>query len=402
MRTEAFVVAARRTPVGKAGGALRRVPLGALAAPVLEAVLKDVGALPDDVDDVILGNTAGPGGNPARFAALTAGFGVQIPGVTIDRQCGSGLEAINTAVRMVQAGAGDLYLAGGVESASTAPWKMTRPTSIMGTPEVFARPHFAPPEVGDPDMGVAAENVARAHNISRQRQDQFAYASHRKALAAQAAGRFTGEIVPVTLDRRTPGQQNGAAVFQQDECPRADTSLEKLAALKPVFVPQGTVTAGNSCPINDGAAVVAVVSERKMAELGLSRALRVVDSAVAGVDPNLLGIGPVHAIERLLRRNPEMSLDDVDIIEFTEAFAGQVLACLDTLSITDGKVNVAGGAIALGHPWGASGAILVTRLFAEMVSLPDPNQEAPKQGIATLGMAGGMGIATLLERVSQR
>jgi acetyl-CoA C-acetyltransferase len=389
----AIVCAGRRTPIGRVGGALAHVPVERLAAPVLRAVLDGLGARPTDVDDVILGNAAGPGGNPARVASLEAGFDVTTSAVTVDRQCGSGLEAINLAARLVQAGAGDMYLAGGVESPSTAPWTVERPATPQALPRFAARARFAPATIGDPDMGAAAENVVREHGITRERQDRFALRSHEKAVAAAAAGAFDDELVPVSvaLEGSAP-----TAALERDECPRPDTSLERLARLKPVFRTDGTVTAGNACPVNDGAAVVAVLSERRARELGVTRGLRFVDAIAAGVHPDVLGIGPVTATRRLLERNSRVGLGDIGLVEFTEAFAGQVLACLDLLGLGEERVNVSGGTIALGHPWGASGAVLVTRLLTE-TARTEGGPSAPRYALATLGIAGGMGLATLFE-----
>src|SRR5215472_4023379 len=240
------IVAAKRTPVGRAGGVLAAVDVGGLLSAVLADVVHTVGVDPAEVDDVIVGNAAGAGGNVARLAALDAGLPLEVPGVTVDRQCGSGLEAVVLAARLVAAGAGDLYLAGGVESVSTAPWRVEPPRRRGELPRFYARAQFAPDAVGDPDMGVAAENVAREFGITRERQDAFALQSHQRAGAAIQAGRFAAEITPV----ETP--QGPVAA---DECPRPRTSLELLARSRPAFVPGGTVTAGNSCPLNDGAAV---------------------------------------------------------------------------------------------------------------------------------------------------
>ncbi|MFT7836991.1 thiolase family protein [Saccharothrix sp. BKS2] len=392
---DAVVVAARRTPIGRIGGSLATTTVDGLLAPVLVALVRDLGIDGGEVDDVVIGNAGGSGGNPARFAALAAGLGVDVPGLTIDRQCGSGLEAVNLAARLVASGGAEVVLAGGAESASTAPWRVERPTALHGTPRFYARPHFVPAEFGDPDMGVAAENVARLGGIGRERQDRFALDSHRKAVAATAAGRFAGELV--SLEVRVG---KSTVLVTEDECPRPDTSLEQLARLRPVFADGGTVTAGNACPVNDGAAAVAVVSGRRFRELGPRRGLRVVDSVTHGVDPEVLGWGPVPAVRALLSRNPDVSLGDVGVVEFTEAFAGQVLACLDELGIPEAKVNRGGGAIALGHPWGASGAVLLTRLFADMLGDLDPVSATARYGLATLGAAGGLGIATLVERVT--
>ncbi|HYE00376.1 MAG TPA: thiolase family protein [Alphaproteobacteria bacterium] len=382
----AYIVAARRSPVGRMGGALRDLPVEALAAPVLRAVVEDAGLDPAGIDEVMLGNAAGPGGNVARLSLLQAGLPLDVPGVTIDRQCGSGLEAVNLAAALIASGAADCVLAGGVESTSTAPWRAERPARPGGLPRFYGRARFAPDAIGDPEMGVAAENVARACGIDRARQDAYALASHAKAVAAQDAGRFDREIVPLPT---------GGGLVHRDECPRRDTSLEKLARLPAAFVPGGTVTAGNSCPLNDGAAIVAVVSARRWAALGRPPALRVRATAAAGVDPNLLGLGPVPAVERLLRRSG-VERGAINLVEFNEAFAAQVLASLDRLGLPESRVNRGGGALALGHPFGASGAILTVRLFSEML---DPKANAAL-GLATLGIGGGLGVATLVERVA--
>lgn len=384
------IIAARRTPIGRLGGVLRHLSVEALAAPVMNAVLADAGLEADAVDDVILGNAAGPGGNPARLAALAAGFPISVPGVTVDRQCGSGLEAINLAARLITAGAGDVYIAGGVESASTAPWRVERPASLYHTPRIYQRARFAPDSIGDPDMGIAAEEVGRQYGISRERQDRYALGSHLKSVAAQRSGRFDGEIVPV------PDLAGGHV--QRDECPRADTSMARLAQLAPAFVEGGRVTAGNACPINDGAAAVVIVSAARFRAMGARAGLRVVDSAAAGVDPRLLGTGPIASTRALFARRQGLTMEAVDLVEFNEAFAAQVLACLDSLEIAEAKVNVGGGAIALGHPFGASGAILIVRLFTEMVRGAGSSTDAT-MALATLGIAGGLGISTLLEAI---
>ncbi|SEA80217.1 acetyl-CoA C-acetyltransferase [Thalassobacillus cyri] len=374
---EAVIVKAKRTPVGKVGGVLSHIPPEELMRPLFENLITDID--PEEIDDVILGNVVGPGGNIARLSLLTAELPMTIPGVTVDRQCGSGLEAINMAARLVQAGAGDIYIAGGVESTSLAPWKIKKPASLHDPrgPELYTRARFSPDAIGDPEMGEAAENVAEHYDISREEQDTFALHSHQKAVNAQLSGNFEAEIVPV----------DGVKV---DECPRADTSLEKLHRLKSVFKPGGTVTAGNACPMNDGASAVMIMSLKKCKELGLKPLARFVDSTSAGVNPNLLGIGPIPAVEKLWKRQ-NLSQKDIDLVEFNEAFASQVIASLKALEISYDKVNRSGGALALGHPYGASGAILVTRLIHEMA------KGGARRGIATLGIGGGMGLATLLE-----
>ncbi|WP_173915376.1 thiolase family protein [Halobacillus sp. Marseille-Q1614] len=374
---DVVIVKAKRTPIGKVGGNLAHLPPENLMKPLLQCLTDDFD--PNEIDDVILGNVVGPGGNMARLSLLTAGLPITIPGVTVDRQCGSGLEAINMAARMIQAGAGDVYIAGGVESTSLAPWKIKKPASIhdLCGPEFFTRARFSPDSIGDPEMGEAAENVAEHYSISRAEQDEFSYHSHQKAVEAQEEGVFTEEIVPLEG-------------IDSDECPRPSTSLEKLACLNPVFKQGGSVTAGNACPMNDGAAAVLLMSLEKCQDLGLDPIARFVDSTSAGVDPNLLGIGPVPAVKKLWERQ-NLKESDIDYVEFNEAFASQVLASLKDLDIPHHKVNRSGGALALGHPYGASGAILVTRLIAEM------RRKSFKRGITTLGIGGGMGLATLFE-----
>ncbi|NSL52432.1 thiolase family protein [Calidifontibacillus erzurumensis] len=381
---EAVIVMAKRTAIGKVGGMFKDVPPEELAAAVIKNIIEECQLNPEEIDEVILGNVVGPGGNMARLSLLQAGMPVSVPGVTVDRQCGSGLEAIILAARLIQAGAGDIYLAGGVESTSLAPWKIEKPTSLYSNqaPKIFTRARFSPEEIGDPDMGIAAENVAEYYNISRKDQDLFALASHEKAVRSIKTGRFLKEIVPVRG-------------ISTDECPRDNTSFEKLKALKPVFKENGTVTAGNACPINDGAAICLIMSEEKCRRFGLKPKLRFIDAASAGVDPNLLGIGPVPAVQKLLKKR-NLSIEDIDIVEFNEAFAAQVLASLRELSIPLEKVNFGGGALALGHPYGASGAVLVTRLCTEM----EIYRGSVKIGLATLGIGGGLGLAALFESVN--
>ncbi|WP_018239007.1 thiolase family protein [Ensifer sp. BR816] len=371
------VIAALRTPIGRVNGGLAAIEPASLAALLIDRIVSDVG-IDREIDDVLLGNAANSAGNLARLAALEAGLPVAIPGVTVDRQCGSGLEAIILAARQIQAGAGQYYLAGGTESASRAHIRLRPPLARGEELQPVKRARMAPDVIGDPDMGVAAENVAMACGISRERQDRFALESHRRAVAAQMEGRFGREIVPV-------GTPTG--LVASDECPRANASAETLARLKPVFVRDGTVTAGNACPINDGAAVVLVTSLAEARRLGVSYALEFLDAATAGVDPNLLGLGPVPAMAKLRARNPALDVDKVDFIEFNEAFASQVLGSLDPLGISAERVNRDGGAIALGHPYGASGAILVVRLFSQMLATATDSE-----GLAMMGVGGGMGV----------
>ncbi|MCU0837610.1 MAG: thiolase family protein, partial [Rhodospirillales bacterium] len=280
--------------------------------------------------------------------------------------------------------------AGGTESVSTAPWRVERPARPGALPRFYARARFSPDSIGDPEMGEAAETVAQRCGISRARQDAYALLSHHKAIAARRQGRFAAEIVPL------PDGAGGRVM--DDECVRHDTSLAALARLPAAFIAGGTVTAGNSCPLNDGAAAVLIVSARRFHAMGLTAGLKFVDGAAAGCDPNVLGLGPIPATQRLLERSG-LAISDIDLIEFNEAFAAQVLACLDALGIAEQRVCIGGGAIALGHPFGASGAILVVRLFSELIRTPRPLPAAPT-GLAVLGVGGGMGVASLWQAVT--
>lgn len=381
------VVAAYRTPIGRAFGSLATVAAEDLLAAIIRRIVAETGIAPDDIDDVLVGNAAGGGGNIGRLAALTAGLPLSVPGVAVDRQCGSGLEAIIMAARLIQAKAGACFLAGGVESVSTAPWRVERPKANGALPRFYGRARFSPETVGDPEMGIAAENVARQFAIARQRQDEFALRSHWLAVAAAEAGLFQPEIVDISTTH---------GLVERDECLRPSTSLEALANLRPVFLRDGSVTAGNACPLNDGACLVLVMSRGMAKSLGIGKGLALIDSAAAGVDPNLLGIGPVASTKKLLRRQPGLSLASIDAIEFNEAFAAQVLASLDQLDIPADTVNREGGAIALGHPFGASGAILVTRLYSQLVRAGVPGAT----GLAMIGIGGGIGLTALFEFVA--
>ncbi|MEO0489251.1 MAG: thiolase family protein [Cyanobacteria bacterium J06659_2] len=394
---DAMIIAARRTPIGRVGGVFKSVSVEKLMAPVLRSLLADTGLGAAQVDEVVLGNAIGPGGNPARVTVLEAGFPESIPGLTVDRQCGSGLAAINMGARLVQSGAAQVVIAGGMESSSTAPWRVEKPCSLHELPRFTHRARFAPDAIGDPDMGIAAETVAERYHISRDRQDAYALQSHQRAIASIESGRFKAEITPVPLSSTTS--------IDTDECPRPTLTLKRLAKLPPAFQPDGTVTVGNACSINDGAAAVLMVSGEIFQRMGCSSGLRFVDAIAAGVDPNILGMGPVAAVHRLMKRHPMLSLAAIQHIEFNEAFASQVLACLDELGLEHDRVNVGGGAIALGHPYGASGAILVTRLFTEMVRrrhVEGRSSESQSLGLATLGIGGGLGIATLFECLSEK
>jgi acetyl-CoA C-acetyltransferase len=368
------VVAALRTPIGTAGSALADVTAADLAAPVLAAVAAAVGDEP--VQDVVLGNCTGPGGDVARVAALTAGLPVEVPALTVDRQCGSGLAAVDLAAALVTSRPG-VVLAGGVESASTAPWRY-----LPGDPpQRYRRAPFAPASLGDPEMGQAADLLAERAGVTRVRQDRYAARSHDLAVRTREAGGFVRETVTV-------------AGLEHDQRPRPGLHAERLARLPPAFRPAaegGTVTAGNSCGINDGAAVVAVVDAATHRRLDVP-GLRVLATATAGVHPGLPGLGIVPAVRLALDR-AGLGLDEMDVVELNEAFAGQVLACCDALALDPDRVCTEGGALALGHPWGASGAVLVVRLFAQLAEATDA-----RYGLAAIAVGGGQGVAAVVER----
>ncbi|WP_307028441.1 thiolase family protein [Arthrobacter globiformis] len=385
------IIAALRTPICRANGALKHLRSHELLAPVLTALLAETGMDAGDVTDVVIGNAVGAGGNVARLAALEAGLPVTVPGLTVDRQCGSGLDAIVLASRLVAAGGGT-YLAGGVESISTAPLRAHR--NDDGEPAFFSRAQFAPHPHGDPDMGVAAENVAREYGISRARQDEFALRSHRRAVAAEAGGTFVRETVPL------PGASGTApGTVTADDGPRPRLSEALMARFPAAFVESGTVTAGNSCFDADGAAAVVITSLARARELGAADALAVLGTETAGVEPRLLGIGAAAAASRLLAAQ-SVDAADVDLVEFNEAFASQTLACLDHLGIDSLRANADGGALALGHAYGASGAVLVTRLMAQARQAPAEAAAAEgKLALAMISIAGGMGTAALFRHI---
>ncbi|HEX6106852.1 MAG TPA: thiolase family protein [Gemmatimonadales bacterium] len=392
-----LIVAAVRTPIGRAGGALATVRPDDLAAAALRGVL-DRGALPPDrVDDVILGcaNQAGEDNrNVARMAALLAGLPVEVPGQTVNRLCGSGLQAVASAAHAIRAGEGALMLAGGVESMTRAPYVMLKPAKAWDrTPPAVADTtvgwRFTNPRLREEwtvSLGETAERVAERCGISREAQDAFALESQRRAHAALAAGVFEDELVSVPV-------RNGQATttVARDEPPRADVTPASLAALKPAFRRNGTVTAGSSSGINDGAAALAVASRAVAEELGLRPLARVVATAVAGVEPDLMGLGPVPATRRALAR-AGLTVDDLDLVELNEAFAAQAVACIRELRLDPARVNIYGGAIALGHPLGASGARLLTTLVHAL------RRTGGRYGLATMCIGVGQGIAMVVER----
>lgn len=378
-REAPVIVAARRTAIASSGRGLAAHTVDAVAAPVLSAVALQLAAAGRPIDEVILGNCLGPGGNVARISSLRAGLPEDVPAVTVDRQCGSGLEAVLHASRMVRSGDAELVIAGGAESASTAPWRFWPPEGEH-EPRRYTRAPFAPDGWPDPEMGPAADTVAERFGISRQRQDEWAARSHQLASAHRERGGFDAEIVSV----------DG---FNRDDRPRASLDASRLARFTGAFAQNGSVTAGNSCGISDGAAAMAVTTETVRAELGLP-GLRIVAVAAAGSDPALPGMGAVAAVQRLLAHTG-VDASELDAIEITEAFAAQLLAVSDALSLNENRISADGGAIALGHPWGASGAILLVRLAARMFA-----NDNERYGLAACSIGGGQGVAMLVERAA--
>lgn len=382
MAETAVVVAGRRTPIARLDGDLATLDAQALATVVVRALIDDIGIAPDAVADVILATAAGPGGNLARRVALDGGLATTVPGMTIDRQCGGGLDAIVLACRLIEAGAGDLYIAGGVESASTSPLRgEAAQDEGRGGRRFFPRRMFAGGGHDDPGMAESAETIAAEWGIPRTCQDAYAARSHQRAIAAQAAGRFDREIVPCVIPT-----SDGGHVVSHDSCPRATLTSERLARFPAILTAEGTVTAGNASQIADGAAAVVVASRRMAQRLGRS-GLRHVESCTTGVDPRLCGIGGVAAVRLLTQRNPQFHVGALTQVAFTEAFASQTLATIDDLGVDERVVNPNGGAIALGHPWGASGAIQVVRLLTDLGGVGGTS------GLALAAIAGGMGTA---------
>jgi len=398
--TDAVIVDAVRTPIGRHGGALARVRPDDLAAVPLRALLARTGIDPASVDDVILGcsNQAGEDNrNVARMALLLAGIPISVPGQTVNRLCGSGLQAIASAAQAIRAGEGECFLAGGVESMTRAPWVTLKPDAAFprGAPAVadttlgWRFTNAQMPAEWTISMGETAEVVATRCGVSREDQDAFAAESQRRTAQAVAAGRFADEIVPVTV-----AGAKGSTIVDRDEHPRPDATIEKLRAMKPAFASGGSVTAGSSSGINDGASAVLVMSRERAAASGQRAIARVVSSAVAGVSPEVMGLGPIPATRLALSR-AGLRMDDIDLVELNEAFASQAIACMRELGADPARVNVNGGAIALGHPLGASGARIVTTLVHEM------RRRESRYGLATMCIGVGQGIAMIVERIAE-
>jgi 3-oxoadipyl-CoA thiolase len=397
---EAVIVEALRTPMGRHGGILKDVRTDDLAAYIIAKLVEKTDINKDEIEDVYFGctNQAGEDSrNIARNASLLAGLPYTIPGATVNRLCGSGLEAINQAGRAIQTDHGDLFVAGGVESMTRGPWVMAKPSNAFQRGDVTLYDsslgwRFPNRRMGELysliNNGETAENVAEKYQVTRQEQDEFALGSHLKAVKAHEEGRLKDEMVPFEIAQR----KGSPLVYDNDEGPRADTSLEKLGALQPTFKKSGTVTAGNSSPLSDGAAALLLTTPQKAEQLKLKPLVRIVASAAAGVHPNYMGIGPIPATQKALKR-AGLTIDQMDLVELNEAFASQVIACIRELGIDPKKLNVNGGAIALGHPLGCSGARLMTTLIHEM------KKRGSRYGLATMCIGVGQGIATVLESV---
>lgn len=387
------IVAATRTPIGKFGGSLAKIPASELGALVIQELLRRAGLQGDQVNEVILGQVlqAGTGQNPARQAVIKAGLPVTVPAMTINKVCGSGLKAVMLAAQAIRDGDSDIVIAGGQESMSLAPhvlpnsrdgqrmgdWKLVDTMINDGLWDAFNQYH----------MGITAENVAKEHHVSRAQQDELALASQQKAAAAQDAGRFNAEIVPVTI----PQKKGDPVVFAADEFINRKSSAEALAGLRPAFDKSGAVTAGNASGLNDGAAGLLLMTDAKARELGLTPLARIASYASAGVDPATMGMGPVPASKKALQR-AGWQAKDLDLLEINEAFAAQACAVHQVMGWDLSKVNVNGGAIALGHPIGASGARILVTLLHEMI------KRDARKGIASLCIGGGMGVALCVER----
>jgi len=398
--TDAYVIDAVRTPMGRYRGALAGVRPDDMAAHTISAAIERTGLDPEAVCDVYWGaaNQAGEDNrDAARMASLLSGLPVEVPGVTVNRLCASGLEAINQASRALRLGEGDLYIAGGAESMSRAPWVVLKPESgLPRGPQTMhdtalgwrlINPRMAG-RYSTESMGETGENVAERYGVSREEQDRFALQSHMRAVAAAREGRFGNELVPI--EAPSANGRGETQLVEVDEGPRANTSLEKLGKLRPAFREGGTVTAGNASTLNDGAACVVLGSAERAEAMGAEPLGRIVSVGVAGVDPAYMGTGPIPAISRAVEA-ANLSIDDIDLIEINEAFASQVLACIAELGIEEERLNVNGGAIALGHPLGCSGARLMTTLVWEM------RRRRARYGVAALCVGVGQGVATVVE-----
>lgn len=399
---EVVIVDAARTPIGRYNGSLRHIRPDDLGAIVIKALVeRNPGVPAAEIEEVVLGNANQAGEdnrNVARMSGLLAGLPVEVAGTTINRLCGSGLDAVNYAARAILAGEGEIFIAGGTESMTRAPFVMAKPEKDFprGNMEMFDTTigwRFVNSKLkemyGTDSMPETAENVAKKYGISREAQDEFAAESQLRAQNAMEAGRFENEIVPVVYEDK----KGNKTVIDRDEHPRPGTTVEKLAKLKPLFK-DGTVTAGNASGVNDGASALLLMSREKAEELGLKPLAKYIVSATAGLEPSIMGMGPVYAVQKALKR-ANLSVGDMDLIELNEAFAAQSLGCIQELGLDQSKVNVNGGAIAFGHPLGASGARILTTLLYEM------KKRDSKYGLATMCVGVGQGIATIIENIGE-
>jgi len=384
-KASAYIVSARRSTLGRVGGVHRNRRIEDLAAPIIAAALEDAGIATADVDEIVIGN-ASQGGNPARIIAMAAGLPLSAPALTIDRQCGSGLDAVLHAIRLIDSGEADIVVAGGVESLSTAPWRIAKPKSL------YQLPHFIgmePPAAGPGDVSqpiVASEALAQRHQISRAQQDAFAMKSHLRSETAREGRRFQGEIVPFRASREEMRDESAFAASLED--------IESETAYCP---PDGTLTPANTAQPHDGAAIVVVVSEEAWRKLGQPPALRLIASAAEGVEPDMEADAPIAAMNKLYRRLNGFDRASVQAIELSETSAAQAIAVMGTLGIDDGILNSDGGAIVRGHPLGASGAVLVVRLFTRLIRR-NPERKI-RRGAVTLGVIGGLGLAAMFETI---
>lgn len=384
---KAVIVSAVRTAIAKKGGALASLDPSVYGGIVIKEALNRAKVSGDEVDDVILGNCLSGGGNTARLSLLQAGLPFTVPGITIDRQCGSGINSVALAAEAIMAGRGKIFIAGGTESMSRIPYLLApQERAYDRMPPRFVQRKLSPDHIGDPPMGITAENLVEKYSITRQEQDEFALRSQQRMAAAMEQNLFDEQIVSVPVKTK-----KGEVLFSVDEHPRPGVTMDALSSLPPAFKQVGTVTAGNSSGVNDGASALVLMSEEEAKKRGLEPLAYVTHYAVAGVDPNIMGIGPVPAVKKVLELSG-YQLDEFDLIEINEAFASQVLACDRELHFNMEKVNVNGGAIAHGHPIAATGSMLVTKLAYEM------KRRNVNKGLVTACIGGGQGIALVLER----
>ena len=393
---DAVIVSGARTPVGRFGGAFKDVSAPDLGSQAIKAALERAGITPDMVDEVVIGNAvqAAEAGYAARLASLKSGIPHDVPTIAINRQCSSGLEAINMAAQLIRTGEAEIAVAGGTENMSQVPYmieykarfdglRMGNSTLVDGLTEGLGCP------VNRYHMGVTAENVAERFGVSRKDQDELAFISHQRASTAASEGRFTNQITEIEVQQR----RSDPVTISEDEGPRADTTIESLSVLRPVFKKDGTVTAGNASSINDGAAAVVMMSAERAAALGLKPRMKWHTRGVAGVDPAIMGIGPVPAVQKALGK-AGMEVSDIDVIELNEAFASQALYCMRELNLDIDKTNPNGSGISLGHPVGATGAIMTVKLMEEM------ERSNANLGLVTMCVGGGQGVATVFERLN--